>query len=303
MSFKCQPILCLAGFAWMLVLPAPAQIETRPPAAPRFAVTATNLVPPPPTLQSPVTFFRQLLLMSPVERSQALAARSPESRARLLAKVREYLAMPPDEREVKLRATELRWYLVPLMRLAPGDREGLAARVPEELQPLVKTRLTQWDLLPPPLQKEFLTNDQTLHYFAQTFSPASTNAEQEKVAQAFNQIFELTPGEKKRLLATLSEPERAQMEKTLKTFGELPPPQRLLCVRNYAKFAGMSGVERAEFLKNADSWAKLSPGERQAWRDLVAHVPLWPPVPAALLPPPFPPHIVPKAPKPSVATN
>ena len=37
--------------------------------------------------------------------------------------------------------------------------------------------------------------------------------------------------------------------------------------------------EQAEFLKNAERWSQMSPAERQAWRDLVANVPQWPPLP------------------------
>jgi hypothetical protein len=69
------------------------------------------------------------------------------------------------------------------------------------------------------------------------------------------------------------------MEKTLQTFAQLPPQQRIRCLRNYAKFAGMSAAERAEFLKNAEHWSQMSPKERQTWRDLVAQVPVWPPLP------------------------
>ena len=83
------------------------------------------------------------------------------------------------------------------------------------------------------------------------------------------------------------------MDKTLQTFEQMPVQQRILCVRNYAKFAGMTAGERAEFLKNAESWSKMSPAERQTWRDLVDHVPLWPPLPPSL--PPMPQHIVPRA--------
>ncbi len=74
-------------------------------------------------------------------------------------------------------------------------------------------------------------------------------------------------------------------------------------MRNYAKFAGMSPPARAEFLKNAEAWSKMSPAERQTWRDLVAHVPLWPPMPPTLIPANLIPHVTPKIPHASVATN
>jgi hypothetical protein len=93
------------------------------------------------------------------------------------------------------------------------------------------------------------------------------------------------------------------MEATLKAFDQLPPEQRRQCVQNYAKFAGMSALQRKTFLKNAENWSKMSPQERQTWRDLVDHVPIWPPMPEPALPANLIPHAAPKLPKPNMATN
>lgn len=268
-----------------------------------LGLAKTNLMPPMPQLQSPVNFFRQLLAMTPVERNHSLTNRPPEVREKILVKIREYQALGPDERELRLRATELRWYLTPLLRVPAADRAAWLAQVPEDLRGLVESRLTQWDLLPPPLQREFLASDQALHYFARV-EPANQPAatpEPEAVGRQFNRFFELTPAEKQQTLKTLSAAERAQMEKTLQSFETLPLQQRLTCVRNYAKFAGMSVAERTEFLKNAQKWSQMSPVERQTWRDLVTQVPILPMVsvvPASILPP-----LPQKFPRPSVATN
>ena len=274
-----QPLLCLA--AVIVVLTAHAQFPTH---SAKVAGARTNLISTKPTIQSPVDFFRQLLALSSDERENALTNRSPEARARLLAKISEYEALDPDERELRLRATELRWWLTPLLRLPPAERSVRLASVPDNLRDLVQTRLTQWSILPPPLQEEFLASDQTLHYFAQveTNHPSAAPAGSQQIANRFNQFFELTPEEKEQTLNTLSDAERAQMQKTLQSFENLPPSQRLTCVHNYARFVGMSVAERAEFLKNAESWSKMSPKERQAWRDLVANVPIWPPMPPDL---------------------
>ena len=302
MSHKRQSLLCLAAVA--LAWAAQAQTLQPVPVPATLPAPLTNIMPPAPHRSSPVNYFRQLLMMSPAERNNSLTNRTPEARALILAKLREYRALTPDERELRLRATELRWYLVPLMRTAPANRAGGLAQVPPELVALVNSRLTQWDELPPPLQQEFLSNDQTLHFFAQPPAPSSANAEQEKIAGQFSQFFVLTPREQQRLLGTLSEAERKQMEITLKTFEQLPGQKRALCIRNYAKFAGMSGAGRAEFLKNADSWSKMSPQERQTWRDLVATVPLWPSLPQVHRPlPPLPPKNPTNRVKPSMATN
>jgi Protein of unknown function (DUF3106) len=303
MTRLCQPIFCLA--AATVVFGVQAQNPSLPPA--KASAVAINLMPPTPPAGSPVTLFRNLLAMSPQERVDYLTNRPPEFRARILVKVHEYEILDPDERELRLCATELRWYLMPLLQTGTMNRNEELARVPDNLRDIVKSRLTQWDILPPPLKQEFLENDRALHYFTRVEAPGNPAADdaadrqRQKIAGQFNQFFELTPAEKQITLNTLSAPEQVQMKKTLQSFEELPPQQRAECVRNYVKFAGMSAAERAQFLKNAERWSQMSPAERQAWRDLVAHVPQWPPLPQSLMPP-MPP-IPSKNPHQNIATN
>lgn len=299
----------LPQFLFCLALTAVISVSAQksPPPKGRISSASSAVVPPAPQSKSPVNYFRRLLAMSPAERINSLTNRSPETRARILDKVSEYEALGPDERELRLRATELRWYLLPLLRLPPEKREAQLAQVPKDLRELVQARLEQWKILPPTLQEEFLANDRTLHYFALLPSahPPAATSRQQKIAEQFNQFFELTAEEKEQTLNTLSEAERAQMQKTLQSFEKLPAQQRFLCVHNYAKFASMSAAEQAEFLKNAESWSKMSPQERQTWRDLVENVPLWPPLPPGLDPRNVnvSPAAEPPVPAPSVATN
>jgi hypothetical protein len=65
----------------------------------------------------------------------------------------------------------------------------------------------------------------------------------------------------------------------------------------------MSAAERAEFLKNAEHWSQMSPNERQTWRDLVAQVPVWPPLPSPAVPANLIPRAAPRILRPNVATN
>ena len=155
------------------------------------------------------------------------------------------------------------------------------------------------------LFRSFLESDRAVHYFAHVAmtNTVAENPEQQKVSEQFNQFFEFTPKEKAQTLGTLSAAERAQMEKTLQAFEQLPAQQRQQCVRNYAKFAGMAAADRAEFLKSAERWSKMSPSARQAWRDLVAHVPQWPPLPPPVVPVNLIPHALPKITRAGVATN
>jgi uncharacterized protein DUF3106 len=267
---------------------------------------ATNApAPPSPKLASPVDTFRELLDMTPAQRKQALTNRQPEVQKRLMAKLREYESLNRNERELRLRATELQWHLLPLMRLSPTNRAQRLAFVPQEQRSLIMERLSRWDRLPPAMREEMLNNEMTARYFSQIeAAPNPTNilarmsperrakleaglnhwrglsAEQrQKTLESFNAFFELTPREKERALHTLSETEQRQMEKTLQSYATLPSAQRAQCIESFEKFTGMSLAERQLFLKNAERWKLMSPAERAAWRKLVSYAPLQPPLP------------------------
>jgi len=328
---------CLRQVRWRTVvvlavgqiamLPLFAASVTNLPAPHRLPFAPTNMVSPMPPVspvKPPVEFFRELLAMTPAEQENYLTNRPPEIRSRLLAKIHEYQALDPTEREMRLRATELRWYLPPLLHESPTNRANRLAAVPDTLRDLVKTRLAQWDILPPPLQQEFLENERTLRYFTHVDSTngppapgggwehappdsdlarwnALSENQRQRITARFNQFFELAPLEKRETLDTLSPVERRQMEKTLQAFNQLPPAQRAQCLRAFTEFAGMSPSDKREFLKNAERWSQMSPEERQTWRDLVANVPQWPPLPP-MPQPPMPPQLAPH-PHPAVVTN
>ena len=316
---------------WLTVPLLAVAATTNAPTAPS---DISKILPMPPIIEqkSPVTLFRNLLAMTPGERRQSLSNRPPEVQKKLLAKLREYESLKPDERAVRLRATEIQWYLQPLMSLPRTNREARLAMIPEDLRKLVEERLNRWDLLPPPVQEELLNNEMTARYFTQLetateeqkqkllgqMSPERRakleaglerwrgfSAEQRaKTLENFNGYFELTPQEKQKALSSLSPAEQQQMEKTLEAYASLPPEQRAQCLRSFEKFAGMNLSDRQAFLKNAERWKLMTPSERESWRTLVRFAPMTPPARSAII---FPPRL--PAPKPlvrpgfAVATN
>ena len=179
--------------------------------------------------------------MSPLERNNFLAGRSPENRKQILAKVREYQSLKPDQRELRLRVTELRWYLWPLMNSPATNRAAQLDRIAPKDRRLIEDRLKEWDQLPPEVRKDLLANEATLRYFTeledQPGKPALISEERREKLEAgirqwqalpsaqrqqlmgqFNQFFGLTAQEKARALSTISEAERRQIEKTLRNF-------------------------------------------------------------------------------------
>ena len=83
-------------------------------------------------------------------------------------------------------------------------------------------------------------------------------------------------------------------------FGDLPDPSGersepnlvgaaqmidILALLDRKTRGNLTAEERQQFLKNAEKWAAMSPGERQAWRDLVAQLPM---LPSSNVSPPVP---------------
>ena len=254
--------------------------------------------------------------MTPVERTAALTNRSLESRKLIFTKLKEYSSLDADDRELRLQATELRWYLWPLMNSPATNRIKQLAGIPIKQRALVGIRLKEWDDLPEEARKTLLENEATQKYFTETqgltpeqqkrvferMAPEKRLAlqqgidkwnklsedERSHLAGRFNQFFELTEHERQRALKSLSAPERRQIEKTLEAFGQLPAKEREQCIQSFEKFAGLNVVQREQFFQNAQRWTRMTPNEREAWRQLVRKVP------SALSPqtmPPLPPDV------------
>jgi len=297
-------------FVWLLALALIAPGLRLP----MWAQTAGD-PPPLPPIKCPVDTFRELLDMTSEQRRQALAVRPVETQKRLLAKLREYQALTPEAQKLRLRATELRFWLAPLMGEPATNRAAQLNLIPTDLRKLVEDRLTQWDLLPPGFQKELLEKDEAARLAAMTVAQrqnnlaillpeqraaleagltrwrALTEDQRRATCEQFDGYFNLTAREQKKVLGTFSEAERQRMEQTLRSFEQLPLEKRRACVRSFEKFANLSLAERHQFLKNAARWQEMSLAEREGWRNLVNTVTDWPPLPSGFgetPPPPVP---------------
>ena len=282
----------------LAALPLRVQAQTNS-ALPSLTDPNTGEVLPP----SPVEFFRELMARDAQRRKEMLTNRPPEDRRQIEAKVREYKALKPEQRDLRLKATELRWYFKRLMLVPETNRPALLARVPERERKLVEERLRAWDKLPPAAQRQLQTNEawlivlampeeQKSNYLAH-ISPERlrflTNGinrlqdmpepERQKLLANFKLFFDFNPNETQKILSPLSEPERQQIDKTLNKFAELAPQERDQCLRSFEKFTLMSLEERQQFLKNAERWKLMTPSERKQWKNLVESLNSLPPAP------------------------
>ena len=298
---------------------------------PATSPSPAPVVPPlPSATRSPIDYFRELLEASPADREKLLAGRSVEHRKVLENSLRAYQALTPDERELRLRTMDLRFYLSSFLRTAPSNRADRLQLVPAKERSLVEERLKLWDQFSTEDQKELLDNERLMRLFENVGAGARPKEipltvqtsnqvrqiERElirwqilpevrrvQIQRNFIRIFQLTDAEKAREQLqplSLSPEERRLMENTLDQFKGLSPLQRDLCIRNFRKFADLSPVERRQFLVSAQEWQKMKPEDRETWRKLVSKVPQLPPLPPrAVHTPPLPP----VTPKPAQLTN
>lgn len=265
----------------------------------------------PPLGKSPVLFFRELLSMPAGSRIDALTNRSAVAQSNILAKIAEYEAMPADFRETRLRATHLRWLLLPLLRMTPEARRLEIGQLDDADKQFVRERLARWDQLSPSVQGEFLEHEATINYLIR-ISPRSSrpvvvelppappgalkdmetglarwsvlgSGDRDRMIDRFQDFFDLAPKAQTRTLNELSATERAQMEQLVRRFGSLDAEQRRRCLDAFQKIAQMTHEERALFFKNAERWQAMSQEDRQAWRNIVRRAPEMPPLPPGII--------------------
>jgi hypothetical protein len=252
-----------------------------------------------------VQVLRELLAQTPTDRKWALTAKAEQTRQVLEQKLREFDALSPSEREVRLRLLEVRYYLLQLLRMDPSNRVAQVSRVPAGNRRLVETRLRDWDRLPPEQQREILQQEPALLRFTRTgFVPPPAIPsnlppmppdrrkkvedalaewrtypieQQRRLVRNLQKFFGSSPGDRQKALETLPEAERQETERAMQALDKLPIDQRIRAVEAFQRFATMSPEERSRFLDNALRWQSMSAEERRAWRELSAPQPPLPP--------------------------
>jgi hypothetical protein len=305
----------LAGIAFLTIAAFVSAAETPSVPSPSAHVAGARPAPPLPPMPPlwSVGGFRELLQRSPQERATLMANLPPAQREFLQRKLNEYDALPAAERELRLRTSELRHLLVPLLRLSSEQRAGLLERVPEETRALLGARLAQWDALAAEVRQEFFDNHMVLDYFARVEGlPADWRArdlatmpesarqkldagltrwnslgapEQQRIAQQSAQFFELNEAEKQLVLAKLPVSDRETLRVTVTAIEQLPAGERDRCLEALRQFTAMSPEQRQRFMGAVARWQAMSPEEQNRWREISRKLPPLPPLPPGLAPP------------------
>ena len=294
---RLRSLLPLAGCCALGLAPALHAVAADPVAA---TATSPAVQPGAKTEISPVETFRKMMAMPPADLQRALESYPPENRARIVSKVEEYRSLPLKTRELKLRVTELRWYLIPLLKVPREERAGLLKSVPEPYKDWIGARLDEWDIWPVDLKAEVLEYEDLMHYFIgrntelerqAVFEDLPKNSgaalgkklaewrslpieQRQQMYGGFRHYFELSDEEQKLVLATLPAQDRQQTERVVNSIEKRSRTEQEAYLASFHEFAEMPAAEQQQFMNNAERWQKMSPAERQAWRDLVHHMSL-----------------------------
>ncbi len=289
--------IAIPGIATLLGGSLLAAAAPAPPAPPAPIVVTESK-----SFESPVAFFRKLLKQDDPGRARALGSRTERSRLALLAKVREYEALSPETRELKLRTTELRWYLKTLLPMQPDQRAVKLAQMPERDRELVAVRLKQWNLLSPGWRDEILRHERTMDWIRRNeLSQAPTSPDagpdarlvdwgqlpretRDGMIHSFNRFFQLSDSERDKILAAVPADRRETVAPALEKLNALPAAKRSECMSAFQKIAAMPEQERQRFFHKAEQWRQMTAAERETWINLVTKFPPMPPLPPGLAP-------------------
>jgi hypothetical protein len=299
-------LLWSAGPGWEPTLPAqPAPVSAGPVARP-----STNDVPAPPfpVYRPPTEIFRDLLKLTPAQLDLRLTNQRPQLRQQLEAKIHEYQTMPAAAREARLHATELHEYLQYFIKDQLPNRAQQLKSVPDDYRQEVSDRLTQFEILPPGLREEVLSQASTADYFVGPPLPPSPaqhtqpplpqppmpadpikalsqlpDAERAQLFASFEDFFELEPKDQQKVIAAIPADQRGLVMNVLLQIRNLPRDQRQQSLQVIRTVAGMTDQQRQLFFSSAERWKAMSESERSTWLRLVSHLPPPP------LPPPMPP--------------
>ncbi len=274
-----------------------------PPALPTPAIER-----PEAAFQSPVRFFRKLLARDAAGRAEALAARSSTARAAIEAKIAEYETLDARTRELRLRTTELRWFLKKLLPMEPKQRAEKLRLMSTNDRELVAVRLSQWDLLSPGWREEVLKHERTMDWLRQReLNPAlrkDDGSAEPSLAEwrnlptetragmlnNFDRFFLLSRQEQEKTLAELPEQRRGIVGPAIEKLQALPQSKRAECLDAFRQIVAMPAPRRERFFRKADQWRQMTRSERETWSNLVNKFPPMPPLPPGLVPkmPPLP---------------
>jgi hypothetical protein len=254
---------------------------------------------------SPVEKFRLLLEASSSELKAELDAYPEETRSKISVKIAEYRKLSVENRRQKLTATELRWYLPPLLNVDQDTRDFHLKKLEPGLAEVIHQRLMTWDSLPEDLKSSsskssliigHLSKAPSLNPPLPTPSASGTVASAPKLPkvpgtsvsvnaaapvsqerlQRLKAYFEMNQEAKNATLKDASLMSDSIFMSRLNWLETMPDQLRERVLSHLIRFQELSAEEKKDFGRSIKTWNRLPQPEKEALRNLVKKTPPFP---------------------------
>ena len=259
---------------------------------------------------SPVEKFRHLLNVNPSELESELDTFPKETRSRINAKISEYRELSVEQRHQKLMATELRWYLPPLLNIDQETRDLHLKKLDPGLANVILQRLKTWDSLPDELKSSSLKSGLIIGHLSKAplqNPPLPNTARTEVVTsvtahsapklpstsedgksvdkaipvsqerlQRLQAYFEMSQEAKNATLKDASVMNDPIFISRLNWLENMPEVLRERVLSHLIRFQDLSNKEKKAFGQSIKTWNRLPKSEKQALRNLVKRTPPFP---------------------------
>lgn len=250
---------------------------------------------------SPISKFRTILNWSPEERSQFVKKQPANVQRILERKIMEYEALSESQREFRLIATELHFYLDPLLVGNRNIDPSAVQEVPPHLRKYIDQSVGFWNRIKPAHRDLLLAKKEAVSYL---ISISSRLYDLEKLmpkpAPEWDNLYnflQLPHNKQLSFMKAYQIKPSIEMEKLLVAFQGLEDEEKRNCAHAFVCYLSFPNNLKTQFVDGLAEWSQKKPSERSIWREIASKYPRIRPVPVppgsninqqAQIYPPFP---------------
>ncbi len=236
-----------------------------------------------PRTASPISHFRQLLELNTQQREAIILRQEPSTRRILERKLEEYASLSEGEKEFRLFATELHFYLEPMIGRDSSIEKIPADRIPDSIIPHLRTAMDFWNQLPVSQRDLLLSKKKAITYLITlTYSSARLSAivpEQSDEWESLNRFLALSLDKQKAFLNSYGLAGNTRIVQVLEKMASLSADQRDRSVHALTCYLSFPPAMKDRFMDGVHTWNSMKPTERTVWRQIADRYPRVKPAP------------------------
>lgn len=233
--------------------------------------------------QSPVSHFRTILLKEKSERESFVIRQTPPVQSVLRRKIKEYEAMPATEREFRLTATELHYYLDPIfVDNRPVSTQSISG-IPPHLKVYANRAVGFWNQLETAHRDLLLSKKEAVSYLVGiSYRSKTLESLTPKPSKEWNGLYHfllLSEENQEKFCRYHGLQISPEMNELLGYLNKLDMEKRKRCAHAFVCYLSFPSDLKNRFQSGVNDWAAKKPYERSIWREIAGKYPKINPVP------------------------